>query len=70
MLRLEGKTHSQDVKKVAQPEIELVNLPSMLLSFGRAVSKLSRKGRSLGHGMLTDNWEDMKMSSFALRSTG
>ena len=56
---LEGKNHNQDVNKVAQPENRDGHPTSVVVSFGRAVGELSRKGGCLDHGMLADSWESL-----------
>ena len=40
------------------------------MSIGRALNELSRKGRRLGHAMLANNWESLKVQYFTLRHIG
>ena len=48
---LEGENRNQDVYKVAQWEIEMVNL----------LGELLRNGGRLGQAMLADSWESLKV---------
>ena len=42
----------------------------VVVSFGRATGGLSRKGRRMGHTMLTDSWESLKVWQFSLQYMG